>query len=265
MRLHLMREVRFSLARRHDAESSVRNSWAGWPATEMLVPYVTLRAVVSGEIDPVTGYVCSTKEIDDVLRRRAVGFMCADADDGGDLVSPAGAMGPLWEIVASSVPSSVRLERLALRVTPHLSFTIERGSSKMVSVSYDFEFSAAHRLHCDRLSDAENERLFGRCANPKGHGHNYVVRVTVRGTPDAQTGTIITLDDFARIVNERIIDRFDHKHLNEDCTEFAELNPSVENIARVIFEKLNGAFMPAELARVRVYETPKTYAEFGGV
>ncbi|NOS99093.1 MAG: 6-carboxytetrahydropterin synthase [Phycisphaerales bacterium] len=128
-------------------------------------------------------------------------------------------------------------------------------------MTYAFEFSAAHRLYCASLNAEENRRLFGKCANPNGHGHNYVLEVTVRGIPDAASGVLIGLDALARIVNERVIERFDHKHLNLDCAEFAELNPSVENIARVIFEKLNGAFEPAALDCIRVYETPKTWAE----
>ncbi len=258
-----MREIRFSLA--GSADASARNSWAGWPASDALAPYLTLQAIVSGDIEPVSGYVCGTKDIDRVLHGHAVGYFRDVVSGEGGSVHPAGAMVSLWGIIASNVPSSVCLEQLTLHVTPHLSFAVERSSSTMVSISYDFEFSAAHRLYCDELSEEENERLFGRCANPKGHGHNYVVRVTVRGKPDTGRGTIISLDEFTRIVNERIIDRFDHKHLNEDCVEFAEVNPSVENITRVIFEKLEGAFGRAELARVRVYETPKTYAEFGGV
>jgi 6-pyruvoyltetrahydropterin/6-carboxytetrahydropterin synthase len=263
MRLRLMREIRFSVAGSGDA--SARNSWAGWPASDALVPYLTLQAIVSGDLELVSGYVCSTKDIDRVLRGYAVGYFLDVVSCDRGSTHAADAMIPLWGIIASNVPSTIRLEQLTLRVTPHLSFSVERSSSTMVSVSYDFEFSAAHRLYCDALNEEENERLFGRCANPKGHGHNYVVRVTVRGRPDEATGTIIALDEFTRIVNERIIERFDHKHLNEDCVEFAEVNPSVENITRVIFEKLKGAFGPAELARVRVYETPKTYAEFGGV
>lgn len=133
----------------------------------------------------------------------------------------------------------------------------------MVSLTYAFEFSAAHRLYCPDLSDEENRRLFGRCTNANGHGHNYVVRVTLKGAPDPRTRSIVALGNFEQIVNQRIIDRFDHKHLNLDCSEFASVNPTVENITRVIFDKLENAFPPARLESVRVYETPKTYAEYG--
>ncbi len=131
----------------------------------------------------------------------------------------------------------------------------------MVSVTESFEFAASHRLHCPSMSEEENRALFGKCANPNGHGHNYVVEVTVRGTPDAATGRIVSIQQLESIVKEQVVDRFDHKHLNLDCPEFANLNPSVENIATVIWGLLNGRFESTPLAKVRVWETPKTYAE----
>ncbi len=131
----------------------------------------------------------------------------------------------------------------------------------MVSVTESFEFAASHRLYCPSMSEEENRALFGKCANPNGHGHNYVVEVTVRGTPHAATGRIVDLQEMESIVKERVVDRFDHKHLNLDCPEFANLNPSVENITTVIWELLDRRFEPARLAKVRVWETPKTYAE----
>ena len=106
--------------------------------------------------------------------------------------------------------------------------------------------------------------MFGKCANPNGHGHNYVLEVTIRGTPDERSGTLTDLPRFERIVKERVIDRFDHKYLNLDCAEFRSLNPSVENIARIIWQRLEGALEPSTLASVRVWETPKTCAECTG-
>ena len=103
-----------------------------------------------------------------------------------------------------------------------------------------------------------------KCANPNGHGHNYVLEITVSGRPDDATGTIVDLPHFQRVVNRRAVERFDHKHLNLDCAEFAALNPSVENIARVIWRCLEGAFDRCELTTVRVWETPKTFAEYDG-
>src|SRR6185503_14035284 len=96
-----------------------------------------------------------------------------------------------------------------------------------ISIRQSFEFSAAHRLHVEGLDDATNRRIFGKCNNPTGHGHNYRVDVTVVVALDDQAR--LTLRDLERIVAEQVIDRFDHKHLNRDTAEFASVNPSVEN------------------------------------
>jgi 6-pyruvoyltetrahydropterin/6-carboxytetrahydropterin synthase len=132
----------------------------------------------------------------------------------------------------------------------------------MVRYSQKFEFSAAHRLHNPDLSDEENRRLFGKCNNPHGHGHNYELQVTVKGTPPDHSA-LIAIDDFERIVAETVIDRFDHKNLNAQVPEFAELIPSVENIAMVIYRLLRPQFAgKALLASVTVWETPKTWCEY---
>ena len=134
----------------------------------------------------------------------------------------------------------------------------------MIQLSLKFEFSAAHRLHSPQLSETENQELFGRCNNPNGHGHNYELEVTLSGPPDA-TGRLFPVHQLQKIVNDTIIDRFDHKHLNLDLPDFHDatgLNPTVENIAAVIFQKLAPTIpTPAKLTRIRLWETPKTVAE----
>ena len=137
----------------------------------------------------------------------------------------------------------------------------------MVTITQSFEFAAAHRLYVPDLSEEENRRVFGKCTNPNGHGHNYVLEVTLAGEPDPGSGTLVDLPVFEAAVKERVIDRFDHKHLNLDCPEFARLNPTVENITRVIWDLLEDAFGPSTAGRlrtVRVWETPKTFAEYRG-
>ena len=133
----------------------------------------------------------------------------------------------------------------------------------MVRVTEQFEFSASHRLHCAELSDEENRKLFGKCNNPRGHGHNYVIEVTVEGQGD-ETGRLTSLTELEEVVNKRLIDRFDHKHLNEDTEEFRSLNPTVENIAQVAWNLLVDGLSSVRLANVRVYVTPKTWADYAG-
>jgi 6-pyruvoyltetrahydropterin/6-carboxytetrahydropterin synthase len=132
----------------------------------------------------------------------------------------------------------------------------------MVQLTERFEFSAAHRLHAAELSEKENHEIFGRCNNANGHGHNYELEVTVFGEPDSH-GRVISISELQKIVNSRVVDVFDHKHLNLDCPEFSKLNPTVENIAKIIYEKLATSFSSrAKLRRVRVWETPKTCCEY---
>jgi 6-pyruvoyltetrahydropterin/6-carboxytetrahydropterin synthase len=123
-----------------------------------------------------------------------------------------------------------------------------------------FEFAASHRLHLPSWSDEENRARFGKCNNPNGHGHNYRIEVAVAVEPDAAL-------DFALIgavVQREIMARFDHKHLNLDCPEFRELNPSVEHIARVSYGLLAPAFAAhrGDLRWVRVWETEKTSCRY---
>jgi 6-pyruvoyltetrahydropterin/6-carboxytetrahydropterin synthase len=131
----------------------------------------------------------------------------------------------------------------------------------MLKLTQSFEFSASHRLAIPTLSDSENRELFGKCSNPHGHGHNYILEVTVAGEPIQPDGALTNVGIIDRIVRENIIDAFDHKNLNSECPEFSDLNPTVENIAAVIFTKLTDKFVGSQLDRVRVWETPKTSAE----
>ena len=133
----------------------------------------------------------------------------------------------------------------------------------MIRLSQKFEFSASHRLHNPAISDEDNRRTFGKCNNPLGHGHNYEVQVTLTGAP-GPSGVLIAVPAFERIVGETVIDRFDHKHLNTEVPQFRELIPSVENIAKVIYEMLAGKLKSegSELASVTVWETPKTWCEY---
>lgn len=141
----------------------------------------------------------------------------------------------------------------------------------MIQLTQQFEFSAAHRLHCDTLSDEENKALFGKCNNPSGHGHNYVVEVTLgREIVDAkQVENTNGLIEFEKIVKAQVIDRLDHKHLNEDIEYFSNVNPSVENISVAIWNWLEEpisklAATDCQLVSVKVFETPKTSALYAG-
>lgn len=280
--VRLTREVRFSVDRdwagHVEFTRPVTNSWAGWPSAVGLVPYLRLRATVTGEPDPLTGYLCNIKAVDDLLRTHAIPHAAAQLRRHGWHLSAERLLGEIWS-QTSGVPlhegeaprsparpagAAPRLAALELLTTPYLRYAIRRENPAMVLLTQQFEFSAAHRLHCPALSDDENRHTFGKCNNPNGHGHNYLVEVTVSGRPDERTGAVLPLPRFEQIVKEQVIDVLDHKHLNLDTIHFAALNPSVENIARVVWGLLVQHVAPAKLHAVRVHETPKTWAEYTG-
>jgi 6-pyruvoyltetrahydropterin/6-carboxytetrahydropterin synthase len=126
-----------------------------------------------------------------------------------------------------------------------------------------YTLSASHRLHSDSLSDEENRAAYGKCNNPHGHGHNYVVEVLVGGTLDAETGMVLNMKDLDELVSGQVIDRFDHTNLNLDPL-FVNRVPTTENLCRAVFELLDGSVGPAMLERVRVEETENNFFEYAG-
>jgi len=126
-----------------------------------------------------------------------------------------------------------------------------------------YRFAASHRLHTDVLSVEENARVYGKCNNPYGHGHNYVLEISVSGTLDPSTGMIANLVDLDGFVEREVIEAFDHKSLNEDVPAFREKVPTTENVCREIYQRLKH-FPKARLERVRVEETSNNAFEYTG-
>lgn len=133
-----------------------------------------------------------------------------------------------------------------------------------VSVYRTAHFNAAHRLHNPNWSDEKNKTVFGLCNNPNYHGHNYELEVKVTGNIDPETGYVMDMKILKDIMEEEILSRFDHKNLNLDTPEFANLNPTAENIVVVIWQKLRRRIQPNFDLQVRLYETPRNYVEFSG-
>jgi 6-pyruvoyltetrahydropterin/6-carboxytetrahydropterin synthase len=126
-----------------------------------------------------------------------------------------------------------------------------------------YRFAASHRLHSEQLSDEENSRVYGKCNNPYGHGHNYVVEISVSGAVDPATGMIVNLTDLDQFVQAEVIEPFDHKSLNEDVAAFRAAVPTTENLCKEIFNRLQH-FPLAKLERVRVEETSNNAFEYAG-
>jgi 6-pyruvoyltetrahydropterin/6-carboxytetrahydropterin synthase len=126
-----------------------------------------------------------------------------------------------------------------------------------------YAFSASHRLHSERLDEAENQKIYGKCNNPFGHGHNYVIEVTLAGAVDPATGMIAHLSDLDAYVAREVLEPFDHTYLNKDVAAFRELVPTTENLCIEIFERLK-KFPGARLARIRLEETGRNSFEYAG-
>ena len=132
-----------------------------------------------------------------------------------------------------------------------------------VALGRRYHFAASHRLHSAGLSEVENNRVFGKCNNPYGHGHNYILEVLFSGAVDPATGMIANLAELDAYVNERVIEPFDHCSLQDDVPVFRELVPTTENLCTEIFKRLK-SFPAAKLEAVRVEETSNNSFQYQG-
>ena len=134
----------------------------------------------------------------------------------------------------------------------------------MVYLTRKAEFSASHFYHNPELSPQENQRLFGKCNNPNGHGHNYTLEVTVKGEVDGTTGFVVDLKELKEIMNREVVEAMDHRYLNHEVPEFREQIPTTENIAVAIWKRLEPKLHVAKLHRVRVFEMHDLWVDFYG-
>lgn len=133
-----------------------------------------------------------------------------------------------------------------------------------VTVNRKAHFNAAHRLYNSEWTDARNAVVFGKCANPNYHGHNYELIVAVKGEIHPQTGFVMDMKVLKQLIEIEIEDRFDHKNLNEEVEEFKTLNPTAENISVVIWNKLRPKIDESLELSITLYETPRNYVNYSG-
>lgn len=222
--------------------------------------YFALQLTVAGNLDPQSQYLVNIRKIDLRVRVEAVPVLGEMIRSGR--FTGCRAVTAIADRLASGWDDAA-LVSVRLSVNPFLAYEAVTQEFPMVRLSQRFEFSASHRLHNPEISDQANLELFGKCNNPLGHGHNYELEVTLRGPVDS-TGRVIEAAAFERIVHEKVLERFDHKHLNLQTEEFKVTIPSVENIAEVIYGLLKAEFaaLNVTLAAVTVWETPKTSAQY---
>ena len=235
---------------------------------------------VTGPVDERTGMVVNITEIDGALKSHVIGVL-----DGKFLnreVEYFRSRSPSTENLVSFVRSALAgnlpgvAELTAVTVWESELLRSEwsaeppRGQDRaqsMITLTRGYDFSASHRLHSNHLSADENRRLFGKCNNPNGHGHNYDIEVTMAGTPDERSGMLFSIDELDRAVQEEVLDILDHKHLNLDVADFAEIVPTSEMLAVVIWRRL-ARRLPVSgdprLAKVMVRETARNSFEYRG-
>jgi 6-pyruvoyltetrahydropterin/6-carboxytetrahydropterin synthase len=134
----------------------------------------------------------------------------------------------------------------------------------MIYLTRKAEFAASHYYHNPAFTPEENERVFGKCSNLNGHGHNYALEVTVKGEINERTGFVVDLKQLKDIMNREVVDAVDHRHLNKEVPEFATAIPTTENIAVVAWRRLKPHIKVAQLHRVRVYESADLFADYYG-
>jgi 6-pyruvoyltetrahydropterin/6-carboxytetrahydropterin synthase len=268
----LTRRVAFSSGHRYWldglSEEENRSLFGRWASRFNHGHNYVLEATYEGRVSPEDGMVINIKELDALIRDRVVSV--CDQRSLNDEVPELSGIVPTTENLAlfahgrlSATPPSVRLSRVRLYETPTLYADVRSGDNEAVTLTRVYEFSASHRLHCPELPPETNRELFGKCNNPAGHGHNYVVEVSVEGAPDAKTGMVADIEAIDRAVLHEVVDRYDHKHLNEDIEEFRGVNPTTEVLTRTIWRRLSGK-LPAKLSRVVVRETARNIFEYAG-
>lgn len=257
--VELSRTIRFAVGSLTPPEKDPhRNGFGGSPRLTGLGAHYELVVTCAGEPDPATGYLINIKDIDRAATSTAVEIIrdrfVRDRD-----ASPAHMLPMIADGLSRKLAAPLR--RVAWRLSPTFSLEYDMTDRAHALLRQQFDFAAAHRLHTPELSDEENRRVFGKCNNPSGHGHNYRIEAAV-AVPLDQPPPSFGLADLEALCDTLVIDRFDHTHLNVDTAEFGPdgVMPSVENIARVIYDILAPAVAErgASLRQMTVWETDRT-------
>ncbi len=261
----LSRQVRFAIDPFANSTIIGANSYCAKPTADGLALFFALWIELKGKTNSDTGFIVNVSDIDKIVRDKAVKIFDdfikqkfrqkgqTSFEQIGQLLSK------IWQIIENDF-APAKIDGLAVELAPARKLTIKENGGDMLYFSEKFEFAASHTLWNDKFSDEENEKTFGKCANRTGHGHNYIVEVTIKKglapTPAVGVGS------FENIVNKEFIRLVDHKNLNTDVEYFKKVNPTVENIAEVAFNTLAEKFKPLELDCITVWENDRTFCSY---
>jgi 6-pyruvoyltetrahydropterin/6-carboxytetrahydropterin synthase len=242
------------------------NSYTSKPAGDGLSLFLELTAELVGPVNPQTGFLMNVVDIDRAARDAAVPVIAErirrDYRQGRHmgLDAVADMLTAAWGSLDARF-GSVRLDKLTLNLNPFRTMAMKASKPGVVYFSEKFEFAAMHKLWNDAFSEDRNFAVFGKCANPAGHGHNYLVEVTVGSE---QGGSSLEIGRFEAVVNSELIALVDHKNLNLDVPQLGGQIPTVENLAVFAWNRLVGKFDPARLYSVTVWESDRTYCTYCG-
>jgi 6-pyruvoyltetrahydropterin/6-carboxytetrahydropterin synthase len=260
-------EVRVTRAKAFEAAHAYRDPAFG-RATRVHGHNYVLTATIAGRIDPATDFLVDFRDLDGRLReitapldhhRLDVEYDALAGREASAETLAATLFAELAPRIAKAIPSA-RLD--AVRLAENDTLWADSGGGADVEVTRAYGFSAAHRLADPSRSDEENRRIYGKCANPQPHGHDYRFEVTVRGPLDPKLGTVTDLAALDAAVEQLVVGPFDHRYLNAEVEPFTKVLPTGERIAERIFQLL--APRVPKLARVVVYETPRSAFTYEG-
>jgi len=293
----LARQIRFAINPFGDSMQQGANSYCAKPTADGLSLFFALWVELKGSANKDTGFVVNVADIDRTVRDKAVGIfdeyvkqyftssmslpdprrgskqsgsLALLGTPGGGFEQIGQLLSKVWQTIEKGFLPA-KIDSLTLELMPARKFGIKERDGNMLYISEKFEFAASHTLWNDKFSDEENEKVFGRCANRRGHGHNYIVEVTINPIRDKALGLTvyerpvsngINAGDFERIVDKHFISVVDHKNLNADVEYFKKVNPTVENIAEFAFKSLAGKLKPLQLGCVTVWENDRTFCSF---
>jgi 6-pyruvoyltetrahydropterin/6-carboxytetrahydropterin synthase len=262
----LSRLVRFSINPFLPEDSNGFNSFASKPAGEGLSIFFELCVKLAGEVEPATGFVVNVSDIDRSVWKYVVPEFSQQIRKDFRQGKHIGIFGitellkSAWGQLADKF-GKARLKELSLALNPFRKVAIDCEDCKMSYFSEKFEFAATHKLWNDDFSEQRNLEVFGKCANPAGHGHNYIIEVTIK-RPVEESG--FSISDFEKVVDDEFIKPLDHKNLNVDVPYFAKAIPTVENIAAFAWKKLAGKFGEGALHCITIWETDRTSCSYYG-
>ncbi len=262
----LVREVRFSINPFLGEDAVGANSFCSKPSGEGLGIYFELSVVLAGEAEKETGFVVNVVDIDKCVRESVVpvfGERIRGCYREGKHVG-FGVIAELLRVSKEKLAGKfgrAALSELSLKLNPYRKVSLGCEDNEMIYFSEKFEFAAMHKLWNEDFSEERNFEVFGKCANLSGHGHNYVVEVTVKKGEGQEE---FCISDFERVVDEGFVQVVDHKNLNVDVERFSEVNPTVENIAVFAWDELADKFEKGQLHCITVWETDRTYCSYYG-